>query len=179
MSRWPLVRAKPMHGDHLRFTGLLQTLRCQARPISRRHQEPGRAGRAGIHVLSCPRTTIANSPSSITCSRLNILLHRQRTAKSASAPSSACIRILKEQEMDDAAEESEPRGDLFSPKNRLPVVYNDKISPEFFDFIVIDECHRSIYDLWRQVSGIFRRLPHRTDGHSGQPHLRLLQEERG
>ena len=86
--------------------------------------------------------------------------------------------ILKEQEMDDAAEEVNP-AELVQPKESSPVVYNDKISPEFFDFIVIDECHRSIYDLWRQVLEYFGRLPHRTDGHSGQPHLRLLQEERG
>ena len=31
------------------------------------------------------------------------------------------------------------------------VVYNTKIPPEFFDFIVVDECHRSIYELWAQV----------------------------
>jgi type I restriction enzyme, R subunit len=31
------------------------------------------------------------------------------------------------------------------------VVYNDAIPPEFFDFIVVDECHRSIYELWSQV----------------------------
>jgi type I restriction enzyme R subunit len=31
------------------------------------------------------------------------------------------------------------------------VVYNAGIPPEFFDFIVVDECHRSIYELWSQV----------------------------
>lgn len=31
------------------------------------------------------------------------------------------------------------------------VVYNPGIPPEFFDFIVVDECHRSIYELWSQV----------------------------
>ncbi|HTQ40730.1 MAG TPA: DEAD/DEAH box helicase family protein [Pirellulales bacterium] len=31
------------------------------------------------------------------------------------------------------------------------VVYNSAIPPEFFDFIVVDECHRSIYELWSQV----------------------------
>ena len=31
------------------------------------------------------------------------------------------------------------------------VAYNAKMPPEFFDFIIIDECHRSIYDLWSQV----------------------------
>jgi type I restriction enzyme, R subunit len=31
------------------------------------------------------------------------------------------------------------------------VAYNPGIPPEFFDFIVVDECHRSIYELWTQV----------------------------
>ena len=31
------------------------------------------------------------------------------------------------------------------------VVYNCGIPPEFFDFIIVDECHRSIYELWAQV----------------------------
>ncbi len=31
------------------------------------------------------------------------------------------------------------------------VLYSAGIPPEFFDFIVIDECHRSIYELWSQV----------------------------
>jgi type I restriction enzyme, R subunit len=36
-----------------------------------------------------------------------------------------------------------------------PVVYNPSYPPEFFDVIVIDECHRSIYTLWRQVLEYF------------------------
>src|SRR5437763_11901949 len=31
------------------------------------------------------------------------------------------------------------------------VVYNTGIPPEFFDFVIVDECHRSIYELWSQV----------------------------
>ena len=31
------------------------------------------------------------------------------------------------------------------------VAYNSGIPPEFFDFIIVDECHRSIYELWSQV----------------------------
>ncbi len=31
------------------------------------------------------------------------------------------------------------------------VAYNAAIPPEFFDFVIVDECHRSIYDLWAQV----------------------------
>ena len=37
----------------------------------------------------------------------------------------------------------------------LPVVYNAMYPPEYFDVIVIDECHRSIYTLWRQVLEYF------------------------
>src|SRR5206468_1667891 len=37
----------------------------------------------------------------------------------------------------------------------LPVVYNASIPPEYFDVIFIDECHRSIYSLWRQVLEYF------------------------
>ena len=40
-------------------------------------------------------------------------------------------------------------------KEPLPVVYNAHIPIEMFDFIVIDECHRSIYNLWRQVLEYF------------------------
>jgi len=31
------------------------------------------------------------------------------------------------------------------------VVYNTGIPPEFFDVVIVDECHRSIYELWAQV----------------------------
>ncbi|MBL0891344.1 MAG: DEAD/DEAH box helicase family protein [Gemmatimonadaceae bacterium] len=33
----------------------------------------------------------------------------------------------------------------------LPVVYNPSIPIELFDVVFVDECHRSIYTLWRQV----------------------------
>jgi type I restriction enzyme R subunit len=36
-----------------------------------------------------------------------------------------------------------------------PVSYNPNIPIETFDFIVTDECHRSIYNLWRQVLDYF------------------------
>lgn len=37
----------------------------------------------------------------------------------------------------------------------MPVVYNPAIPIETFDVIVTDECHRSIYNLWRQVLEYF------------------------
>ncbi len=62
--------------------------------------------------------------------------------------------ILKDKELDEAAEELNPN-ELVLPKEPMPVVYNAKIPPEFFDFIVIDECHRSIYNVWQQVLDYF------------------------
>ena len=57
-------------------------------------------------------------------------------------------------------QEENEEGSLFeteSPlaKKPLPVVYNENIPIETFDFIIIDECHRSIYNLWRQVLEYF------------------------
>jgi type I restriction enzyme R subunit len=62
--------------------------------------------------------------------------------------------ILKGSELDETAEEQNPN-ERFQPKEPLPVAYNEKVPPEFFDFIVIDECHRSIYNLWKQVLDYF------------------------
>ena len=62
--------------------------------------------------------------------------------------------LLKDQELDEATEETNP-AEMVRPKQPMPVVYNAKIPIEFFDFIVIDECHRSIYNLWRQVIEYF------------------------
>lgn len=62
--------------------------------------------------------------------------------------------ILKGTELDEAAEEINP-AELAQPKAPLPVVYTEKVPPEFFDFIYIDECHRSIYNLWQQVLDYF------------------------
>jgi type I restriction enzyme R subunit len=40
-------------------------------------------------------------------------------------------------------------------KNPPPLEYNPRIPIETFDFIITDECHRSIYNLWRQVLEYF------------------------
>lgn len=36
-----------------------------------------------------------------------------------------------------------------------PIIYNPKVPIETFDFLITDECHRSIYNLWRQVLEYF------------------------
>ena len=40
-------------------------------------------------------------------------------------------------------------------KQAIPVAYNPAIPIGTFDFIIIDECHRSIYNQWRQVLDYF------------------------
>ena len=62
--------------------------------------------------------------------------------------------ILKDEELSEEAEETDPNR-IVQPKEPVPVGYNPKIPIEFFDFIIIDECHRSIYNLWKQVLDYF------------------------
>ncbi|MCW9059552.1 MAG: DEAD/DEAH box helicase family protein, partial [Gammaproteobacteria bacterium] len=64
---------------------------------------------------------------------------------------------LTGQELDDEADEHsgfEIEGGTINKEPR-PVVYNPDIPIEEFDVIIIDECHRSIYNLWRQVLEYF------------------------
>ena len=64
--------------------------------------------------------------------------------------------ILKGEELDDSTEETSfneyVTADSKTPKE---VVYNPKYPPEFFDCIIVDECHRSIYNVWSQVLEYF------------------------
>lgn len=53
-----------------------------------------------------------------------------------------------------------------SDKKTKEVVYNPKLGINFFDFIIIDECHRSIYGEWRQVLEYFDTF---LIGHSATP----------
>ncbi|MBN2352109.1 MAG: DEAD/DEAH box helicase family protein [Spirochaetales bacterium] len=62
--------------------------------------------------------------------------------------------ILKGRDLDESEEEQNPH-ERWQPKEMPEVEYNDKLPPEYFDFIVIDECHRSIYNLWAQVLDYF------------------------
>ena len=64
--------------------------------------------------------------------------------------------ILKGEDLDESAEETSfneyVTADSKAPKE---VVYNEKYPPEFFDCIIVDECHRSIYNVWSQVLEYF------------------------
>lgn len=63
--------------------------------------------------------------------------------------------ILKGEELDEKAEETNPGEIKWTKREPIPVAYNPKAPLEFFDFVVIDECHRSIYNLWKQVLDYF------------------------
>lgn len=63
--------------------------------------------------------------------------------------------ILQGEELDEETEETDPNEIKWEKKEPMPVVYDGKIPIEHFDFIVIDECHRSIYNLWKQVLDYF------------------------
>ena len=63
--------------------------------------------------------------------------------------------VLKGKELEETAEEENPNERSFTPNDPMGVVYNERLPIEFFDFIVIDECHRSIYNLWKQVLEYF------------------------
>ena len=88
-----------------------------------------------------------------------------RRLKSSFIPDSAhvCIStiqrmysILSGEEIEESAEQESvyenPSVDKQAPKE---VVYNEKYPLEFFDVIIIDECHRSIYNVWKQVLEYF------------------------
>ena len=88
-----------------------------------------------------------------------------RRLKSSFIPDSAhvCIStiqrmysILSGEEIEESAEQESvyenPSVDKQAPKE---VVYNEKYPPEFLDVIIIDECHRSIYNVWKQVLEYF------------------------
>ena len=62
---------------------------------------------------------------------------------------------LKGEELAEGAEDDNPAERTWRRREPLPVVYNARLPPEYFDAIVIDECHRSIYNLWRQVIEYF------------------------
>lgn len=64
--------------------------------------------------------------------------------------------ILKGEDIDESAEEVSFNEDVdANSKTPKEVVYNADYPPEFFDCIIVDECHRSIYNVWNQVLEYF------------------------
>jgi len=89
----------------------------------------------------------------------------QRLARNTVDPASkVCIStiqrlysILQGEELEEENEETSwfELESPFDRKEPAPVEYNPDLPIEAFDFIIIDECHRSIYNVWRQVLEYF------------------------
>ncbi|MEV4157834.1 DEAD/DEAH box helicase family protein [Nocardia salmonicida] len=56
---------------------------------------------------------------------------------------------------DSVDDEEDTRDESYDFDQPVDVSYNHDVPPESFDLIVIDECHRSIYGLWRGVLEYF------------------------
>lgn len=68
--------------------------------------------------------------------------------------------ILKGEDLDESAEIDNPNERTWMQQRMAAmqsakVEYTPKVPIETFDFIVIDECHRSIYNVWKQVLDYF------------------------
>ena len=65
--------------------------------------------------------------------------------------------LCGEEELDPSVEEPSLWEQEAALTNQAPrvVSYNPRLPIEYFDFIFTDECHRSIYNLWRQVLEYF------------------------
>ena len=61
--------------------------------------------------------------------------------------------LLRGEEIDEAVDEQS--GFEVAPEQPVEVVYNPAVPIESYDVIVVDECHRSIYGVWRQVLEYF------------------------
>ena len=96
------------------------------------------------------------------------LYNVQRLSSSyIAADSQVCIStiqrlysILKGEELDESSELENPNENTWlqnkmAKSKAIPVEYTPRVPIEQFDFIVIDEAHRSIYNLWKQVLDYF------------------------
>jgi len=91
------------------------------------------------------------------------LYNVQRLASSTIDPhAQVCIStiqrmysILSGEPLDDSAEDISLNEVRQTSSQEKVVAYNPAIPVETFDFIIIDECHRSIYNVWKQVLDYF------------------------
>jgi len=91
------------------------------------------------------------------------LYNVQRLASSAIDPHAQVVistiqrmySVLSGEPIDESAEDVSLNEVQQPAKQARLVRYNPAVPVEAFDFIVIDECHRSIYNLWKQVLDYF------------------------
>ena len=81
--------------------------------------------------------------------------HIDLTSKVCIATIQRVYSILKGEELDLEREELSGFDVASLQSEPAPVEYNPEVPIETFDVIITDECHRSIYNLWRQVLEYF------------------------
>ena len=59
--------------------------------------------------------------------------------------------LLSGQEIEDVDDDENPE----EPSSVVDIPENAKLPKDFFDLIIVDECHRSIYGNWRKVLEYF------------------------
>ncbi|MGX1909159.1 DEAD/DEAH box helicase family protein [Streptomyces phaeochromogenes] len=63
--------------------------------------------------------------------------------------------LTEDEASDDAADRAAYDEESYATDKPIEVGYRSDVSPESFDLVVVDECHRSIYGLWRGVLEYF------------------------
>ena len=80
-------------------------------------------------------------------------------SKDVDRPSRVVISTIQRMYSALRGEELDPELDERSPAELatepVPIAYSATIPPETFDVVIVDECHRSIYGVWRQVLDYF------------------------
>ncbi len=81
--------------------------------------------------------------------------HIDQVSKVCIATIQRVYSILKGEELDPEREELSEFDTPSLQREPAPIEYNPDVPIETFDIIITDECHRSIYNLWRQVLEYF------------------------
>ena len=81
--------------------------------------------------------------------------HIDQVSKVCIATIQRVYSILKGEELDPELEELSGFDTAALRSEPAPIEYNPDVPIETFDVIITDECHRSIYNLWRQVLEYF------------------------
>ena len=155
-----------------------QVRQGQADPVPGGPQQPGQANAQRVPAVRQPRTTTTSSPRN-TPSSISRRTPSTRPPRSASRRSSGSTRCSKakrnSRKRTKKARCSRPNHRW--SRNRCRSSTTDKIPIETFDFIIVDECHRSIYNVWRQVLEYFDAFLIGLTATPTQADHRLLQRQ--
>ena len=75
--------------------------------------------------------------------------------ESSSVVISTIQRVYSVLSGNDVTAEDDQNLDTYQPEAPVDALYCADMPPESFDFIIVDECHRSIYGLWRAILEYF------------------------